>query len=82
MKRPELRNIKNLEELEAARQKVGRELRRQRKALGRDVDRVRFIFKPMNLLGAGWHVMAPKARPLESFLLGLVRGAKSILRKI
>ena len=80
MKRQALRNIQNLQELEAARQTVGTELNRCRKTLGKDMNRVQNMFKPMNLVGAGWQLMAPKAQPLQSILLGLVRRAKSLVK--
>ena len=82
MKRQDLRSISNLEQLEAARKEVSKEIRLKEKAMGKDVDRVKGLFKPVRLLGAGWEIMAPQARPLDRILLGLVHRAKNFVKKI
>lgn len=82
MTREELRRIGSLGELESARRVIGKSLRLRRKALETDLHRVRNMFRPVSLLGAGWALLAPSARPLESILLGWVRSLKHFVLKL
>ncbi|MBR1570100.1 MAG: hypothetical protein IJ651_05155 [Bacteroidales bacterium] len=79
MKRENLHQISNLEELEVARRAVSRDLNQSRKAIGQDVTRLRDGVQPMNLVGNGLHLIAPAGRPLDTVLLSWIRRAKNWL---
>lgn len=81
MKREDLKNISTLQELENAHRSIGRTLRRQEEAIGKDLKRVQNLFQPINLLDAGWQLAVPSAKPLTTILLNAVRRLKaSVIR--
>lgn len=82
MKREDLRKISSMEELDAARRVIAKNLRGCRHAMENDVRRVQGMFRPMSLLGAGWGLLVPNARPLDRILLGWVRSMKKFVQKI
>lgn len=81
MSKKDLKNIGSISELNVARREIGKSLRRSERAVERDVARIQNMLRPMNLLDAGWEWVAPSSRPLSNWLLGLVRGAKNLVRK-
>ena len=81
MRREDFHKISSLKQLEAAQRLVEKDLRRRRRALDKDFKDVKMMFAPLGLANAGWHLLAPQARPLQEILLGWVRGLKKALMR-
>jgi len=80
MKRNDLRNIRNLRELERAHLEIINDLNRSKNAMRKDVKHIQNLFKPSNLFNSGWRVMAPTTPTPGQLLLGLVRRLKARLQ--
>jgi hypothetical protein len=80
MTRKELRNIRNLRQLERAHLEILNDLNRSKNAMRKDVKHIENLFKPSNLFNSGWRVMAPTTPTPGQLLLGLVRRLKARLQ--
>lgn len=81
MKREDLRNIRSIEELEAARSAIGSSLLRRQQAMRKDLSRIQNQFRPASLLESGWRLVTPAGNRVNRLLLGVVRGLKSALKR-
>lgn len=82
MNRQNLKNISDLEQLESARRAIGKSIRHRKVAIDKDLHRIHLMLKPLNLLGAGWQLVAPSARPLDNILLTTVRRLKKAIHHL
>ena len=80
MTRKELRNIRNLRQLERAHLEILNDLNRSKNAMRKDVKHIENLFKPSNLFNSGWRIMAPTTPTPGQLLLGLVRRLKARLQ--
>lgn len=80
MKRNDLRNIRNLRQLEMAHLEVINNLQNCKNAMRKDVKHIENLFKPSNLFNSGWRVIAPTTPTPGQLLLGLVRRLKARLQ--
>lgn len=80
MKRNDLRNIRNLRQLEMAHLEVINNLQNCKNAMRKDVKHIENQFKPSNLFNSGWRVIAPTTPTPGQLLLGLVRRLKARLQ--
>ena len=80
MKRNDLRNIRNLRQLEMAHLEIINDLNRSKNAMRKDVKHIENLFKPTNLFSSGWKIVAPTTPTPSQLLLGLVRRLKARLQ--
>ena len=76
----ELKNIRNLQELEQAFRAVEKKLAARQDALNKDLYRVQHLLDPLNLADASLHAVVPAAPSLRSSLLNKVRSLKKLLQ--
>ena len=79
MTRQDFKNIRNLQELEQARQAIEKSLAESQNTLNKDLYRVQHMFSPLSLADAGLHAVAPNTPSLRTLLL---RGVRSLKKRL
>ena len=80
MTRKELKNIRNLRELDMAHLELVNSLNRSKNAMRKDVKRIERVFKPSKMFSSGWRIMAPSTPTPSQIMLGLIRRLKARLK--